>query len=180
QQPADKNRIIPGFLDDYAFTIEGYNALYKATFDEKWLNKAKEIAEKAIDLFYDGTVSTFFYTSSQTQQLIARKSEIMDNVIPSSSSTMVRQLFKLGLLFDQDNFSQIGKKVFANVFPHIKSYGSAYPNWAIQLIEFIYPVWEIALIGKDLQKRRIELDRSYIPNKITLGGTKSKIGRAHV
>ena len=174
-QPEDKNRHIPGFLDDYAFTIEGYISLYEATFDDKFLYKAKELAEKVIDLFYDSELNTFYYTSSQTEQLIARKSEIMDNVIPSSSSAMVRQLFKLGLLFDQKDFTQIGEKVFAKVLPHIKSYGSAYSNWAIQLAEFVYPVWEIALTGKEQIKRRIELDRSYIPNKITLGGTKSNL-----
>jgi len=174
-QPQDKNRSIAGFLDDYAFTIEGYISLYEATFDEIWLNKAKALTEIAIDLFYDNELHTFFYTSKQTEQLIARKSEIMDNVIPSSSSTMVRQLFKLGLLFDHESFTHIAEKVFANVFPHIKSYGSAYSNWAIQLLEFVYPVWEIALTGKDYLKWRMELDRSYIPNKITLGGTKSNL-----
>lgn len=174
-QPQDKNRSISGFLDDYAFTIEGYISLYEATFDEMWLNKAKTLAEIAIDLFYDHELNTFFYTGKQTEQLIARKSEIMDNVIPSSSSTMVRQLFKLGLLFDKESFTHIAENVFANVFPHIKSYGSAYSNWSIQLLEFVYPVWEIALTGKDYQKWRMELDRSYIPNKITLGGTKSNL-----
>src|SRR5690606_755507 len=99
---------------------------------------AKKLAEIAIDLFYDEERITFFYTGKQTEQLIARKSEIMDNVIPSSSSTMVRLLIKLGLFYDLDSFTQIGEKVFANVFPHIKSYGSAYSNWAIQLIEFVY------------------------------------------
>ncbi len=175
-QPADHNRRIPAFLDDYAFTIEAYIALYEVTFDERWLIRAKELADRAIDLFYDTENQAFYYTADNAEELIARKSEIMDNVIPSSSSTMVRQLYKLGLFYDEPTYTQIADQVFANVFPHIKSYGSAYSNWAIQLLEHHFGVNEIALTGEQAVAWREELDKScYIPNKITLGGTKSTL-----
>lgn len=175
-QPADVNRSIPAFLDDYACTVEAYIALYEATFEEQWLYKARSLAEQALVLFYEEASGTLYYTAVDAEQLIARKSEIMDNVIPASSSIMVRQLYKLGLLFDEDNFTHIADQVFANVFPHIKSYGSAYSNWAIQLLEHCYGVNEIALVGPNAIDWRKELDNStYIPNKITLGGTKSDL-----
>src|SRR5690606_24506103 len=144
-QPKDENRAINGFLDDYAFTIESFIALYEATFDQQWLHIARELADKAIDLFFDAEQKTFYYTSSEAEELIARKSEIMDNVIPSSSSTMVRQLKRLGLLFDDENYTAIADQLLANVFPQIKTYGSAYSNWAILLLEEIYGINEIAL-----------------------------------
>lgn len=174
-QPADQNRAIPGFLDDYAFTIEAFIALYETTFEEEWLEKAKNLMDKAISFFFDASQGTFYYTGNQAEELIARKSEIMDNVIPASTSTIVRQLFKLALLFDNNVYQSIAEQVFANVYPHIKSYGSAYSNWAIQLLELHYGVWEVALTGSDALEWRKELDEHYIPNKITLGGTKSKL-----
>ncbi|TJZ60746.1 thioredoxin domain-containing protein [Sphingobacterium olei] len=174
-QPADHNRKISGFLDDYAFTIEAYIALYEATFDESWLLESKALADLAISFFYDKGDKTFYYTGSDAEELIARKSEIMDNVIPASTSTLVRQLYKLGLLFDDENYTAIADQVFANVFPHIKSYGSAYSNWAIQLLEHHFGTNEIALTGEHALAWRKELDNSYIPNKITLGGTKSTL-----
>ncbi|WP_312135663.1 thioredoxin domain-containing protein [Sphingobacterium sp.] len=174
-QPADSNRSIPGFLDDYAFSIEAFHSLYEATFDETWINRAKTLTEQAVNIFYDKDERAFFYTSSHAEELIARKSEIMDNVIPGSVSTMVRQLYKLGILFDEEQYTLIADQVFANVFPHIKSYGSAYSNWAIQLLELHYGIWEIALTGADAPQWRKELDQYYIPNKVTLGGTKSSL-----
>jgi len=174
-QPADQNRTIPGFLDDYAFTIEAFITLYETTFEEEWLEKAKNLMDKAISFFFDASQGTFYYTGNQAEELIARKSEIMDNVIPASTSTIVRQLFKLALLFDNNVYQSIAEQVFANVYPHIKSYGSAYSNWAIQLLELHYGVWEVALTGTEALEWRKELDEHYIPNKITLGGTKSKL-----
>jgi uncharacterized protein YyaL (SSP411 family) len=173
-QPADANRNIKAFLDDYGCNIEAYIALYEATFEELWLQKAKFLADKAITLFYDKEAAAFYYTATDAEELIARKSEIMDNVIPASSSIFVRQLYKLGVIFDEENYTAIADQVFANVFPHIKSYGSAYSNWAIQLLEHIYGLNEIALTGEKATEWRKELDsKVYIPNKITLGGTKS-------
>lgn len=174
-QPRDANRAILGFLDDYAFTIEAFITLYEATFDQKWLTIARQLADKAIGLFYDAEQKTFYYTSSEAEELIARKSEIMDNVIPASSSTMVRQLKRLGLLFDDENYTAIADQLLANVFPQIKTYGSAYSNWAILLLEEIYGINEIALTGEGALAFREELDQHYIPNKIVLGGTEESL-----
>ena len=44
---------INGFLDDYAYTIEAFIALYEATFNEKWLYTAKELANHTIEHFLD-------------------------------------------------------------------------------------------------------------------------------
>ncbi len=174
-QPKDHNRKIGGFLDDYAFTIEAFVTLYETTFEEYWLTQAHILLDKAIELFYDVEKKVFFYTADQSEKLIARKSEIMDNVIPSSNSTIGRQLKNLGLLLDEENYTAIADQLLANVFPQIKSYGSAYSNWAILLLEEIYGKNEIALTGKDSVTWRKLLDKHYIPNKITLGGTKSNL-----
>jgi len=174
-QPKDSNRSIPGFLDDYAFTIAAFTALYEATFEEKWLYTAKGLLDKTIELFYDSHEKTFYYSASNAEKLIARKSEVMDNVIPSSTSTICHQLKKIGLLFDNEGYIAISDQLFANVFPQIKTYGSAYSNWAILLLEELYGCNEIALTGEDAQAFRKELDHYYIPNKIVLGGTKGSL-----
>lgn len=174
-QPVDHNRQIQGFLDDYAFTIEAYIALYEATFEENWLAQAHTLAILAVARFYDAELKTFFYTANNAEKLIARKSEIMDNVIPSSSSTMVRMLYKLGTFYDDVDFTALADQVFANVYPHMQNYGSGYSNWGIQLLEHVYGCYEIAITGNQAIAWRTTLDKSYVPNKITLGGTKSTL-----
>ncbi|RZL31015.1 MAG: hypothetical protein EOO96_16915 [Pedobacter sp.] len=56
------------------------------------------------------------------------------------------------------------------VEPHIKSYGSAYANWASLLLEEICGSFEIVITGAEAEEKRKELEKNYIPNKIILGG----------
>ncbi|MCY1530812.1 hypothetical protein D9M68_660180 [compost metagenome] len=62
-----------------------------------------------------------------------------------------------------------------SVLPRIKAYGSAYSNWSIQLLNEVFGINEIAIVGNGLKKVQMELNGLYIPNKITLGGTKSDL-----
>ncbi|MCK5704895.1 MAG: thioredoxin domain-containing protein, partial [Cyclobacteriaceae bacterium] len=100
---------INAFLDDYAFTIEAFISLYEATFDEKWLEDARQLTTYALAHFYDGESGMFFYTSDIDPELIARKMEISDNVIPSSNSQMAKNLFVLGQYFYNDDYIQKSK-----------------------------------------------------------------------
>ncbi|MFB2120580.1 MULTISPECIES: thioredoxin domain-containing protein [Parapedobacter] len=172
RQPPTNGKGIAGFLDDYAFTIEAYIALYEATFDEAWLHEAKRLMAYVLAHFYDDGASAFFYTSVHAEPLIARKTETMDNVISSSTSTIARQLRWLGLAFDEPRYTNIANQQLANVVPHIGAYGSAYANWAAQLLEEVGGSLEIVLTGPEWLGFRRELDRHYVPNKMILGGTK--------
>ena len=159
------------FLDDYAFVIDGLIGLYEACFDESYLQTAKQLTEYAISEFYDEQSGMFFYTARSGEQLIARKQEITDNVIPSSNSMMAHNLFKLGHFYDQDKFLNISGQMLRNVHSQIKTYGSGYSNWASLLLFNVFGVYEIAITGIGAEEKRMELEKHYIPNKILLGGS---------
>jgi uncharacterized protein YyaL (SSP411 family) len=159
------------FLDDYAFVIDGLIGLYEVSFDESILFKAKLLTDYSISEFYDTKSGMFFYTPNSAEQLIARKQEIMDNVIPSSNSVMANNLYKLGHFFEEQNYLDISLSMLRNVHPHIKSYGSAYSNWAILLLNNVFGLYEIAITGINSEEKRMEMEKYYIPNKILLGGT---------
>lgn len=160
---------INGFLEDYAFTIEAFIALYQNTFDERWLEKAKSLADYAIKHFHDSSSVMFYFTSDLDLQLIARKMEVQDNVIPSSNSALALSLFYLGKYFDNKNFSEISEKMLKQVQQDIPAYGSAYSNWAILMLHFILPFNEIAIVGNSVDEKRKELSKHFIPNAIFTG-----------
>ncbi|SFB78477.1 hypothetical protein SAMN05421747_10196 [Parapedobacter composti] len=170
-QPEGGGKAIPGFLDDYAFCIEAYTALYEATFDEAWLQEAERLAAYVLHHFYDNEQHAFFYTADTAEPLIARKQEVMDNVIPSSTSAVVRQFHRLGRYFDRQQYFDIVAQSLANVVPQMARYGSAYSNWAILLLEVVHGCHEVILTGPEWQAFRKVVDGQYVPNKIILGGT---------
>ena len=166
---------IKGFLDDYAFLIEALISLYETDFNEAWLNEAKELTDYVLANFADEQNVMFFYTSNKGENLIARKHEVMDNVIPASNSVMAQNLQKLGLFFDDETYREQASAMLKAVQPRIKAYGSAYSNWSIQLLNEVYGINEIAIAGNDFRTVKKELDKQYIPNKITLAGNKSNL-----
>ncbi|SDL81480.1 hypothetical protein SAMN05421813_102234 [Daejeonella rubra] len=159
------------FLDDYAFVIDGLIGLYEASFDESYLQTAKQLTEYAISEFYDEMSGMFYYTARSGEKLIARKQEIIDNVIPSSNSVMAHNLFKLGHFYDQDKYLNISGQMLRNVHSQIKTFGSGYSNWASLLLFHVFGMFEIAITGNSSEEKRMELEKHYIPNKILLGGS---------
>jgi uncharacterized protein YyaL (SSP411 family) len=166
---------ISAFLDDYAFLIDVLIALYQADFQEKWLHEAKKFTDYVLVNFNDPEGPMLFYTSNGDKSLIARKHEIMDNVIPASNSVMAQNIQRLGLLFDEDSYSKRSAAMLTAVLPKIKTYGSAYSNWAMQLLFEVYGITEIAISGADTAAALKTLHTVYLPNKIIIAGTNSQL-----
>ncbi len=164
---------IDGFLDDYAFTITAYLALYEVTFDEKWLTEAKKLTDYSITHFEDEKSGMFYFTSNSGGSLIARKMEINDNVIPASNSQMARVLFKLGTLLNDKTYISKSRQMLSNVYENMTSYPSGYSNWSILALNFTNIYYEVAITGNDWSTKLNELNSYYIPNKLMMGGTKS-------
>ena len=53
-----------GYLEDYAYVIEGLLALYEASFDTRWFEEARTLTEMMIAQFWDAEASGFFFTSA--------------------------------------------------------------------------------------------------------------------
>ena len=155
-----------GFLEDYSFLSEALVALYQSSLDERWLHEAKRLSDYAIKNFYDELSGMFHYTSALSPQLISRQKEIMDNVIPSSNSSMARVLFDLSLYFEEKNFRKISQRMLYNVVDSMPAYGPYYSNWGILLTNEVFPFYEVAVAGKNAHEELSELNQDFIPNKI--------------
>ena len=165
----NKQASIPGFLEDYTYVIEGYLALYEVSLDEQWLRHAIALVNHVIDYFYDESEGLFFYTSSASEKLIARKKEIFDNVIPASNSSLARNLYHLGKLLGNGDWLDHGRKTasrFKKAFLTDPSYLS---NWGCLITNLMSPTAEIVISGKDSLQIRKEIDRYYLPNKVICG-----------
>jgi hypothetical protein len=160
---------IPGYLEDYAFVIEGFIALYEATFDEKWLNETKKLTDYVLENFYDLEEELFFFTDKTAEKLIARKKEVFDNVIPASNSAMAKNLYLLGIILEKEKYRQLSEKMLARLKKLIIAEPNYLTNWANLFTYLVSPTAEVAIVGKDAIALRKSLDKTYFPNKIVVG-----------
>jgi uncharacterized protein len=163
---------IPGFLDDYAFTIEAFISLYEVTFDEKWIDHAKNLTVYCTDHFYDKDSGMFFYVSDKHTDVITKTIEITDNVIPASNSSLARSLHKLGLLYENPEHHAIAKRMLFNVTEKMTRYPSAFSNWGILLLNWVYPFHSLVITGKKFRLFGKELKSQFRPN-VLLAGSES-------
>ena len=162
---------INAFLDDYAFVISAFIALYQATFDERWLRDARQLADYVLAHFYDATTGMFFYTSDIDPALIARTMELADNVIPASNSEMAKNLYLLGHYFADDGYIRTSERMLAAMGQNPFTGGAYYANWDILMAWIAGGLCEVAILGEEAETRRRELDAHYLPQVLISGGT---------
>jgi uncharacterized protein YyaL (SSP411 family) len=61
------------------------------------------------------------------------------------------------------------------VVGQIAKYGSSYSNWCSLLLNEIFGMNEVAIVGHQAETLRVEIEKNYIPNKIILGGKQGSL-----
>ncbi len=171
----DGKASIDAFLDDYALLAKAYIHLYEATFDIHWLAQSHIIATYAILHFQNKQNGLFYYTSDESESLIARKMELNDNVIPSSNSIMADVLFRLGTYYDNDSYREMSKTMLTQVTTDITKNGPYYANWASLMGMIAYEPYEVAIMGKGAIEKAMQMQRNYLPNVMFMGGIEENL-----
>ncbi|MEJ2103486.1 MAG: thioredoxin domain-containing protein [Ignavibacteriaceae bacterium] len=160
---------INAFLDDYAYTIEAFISLYEATFDEKWIYSAKKIVDYVINHFSDSQSLMFFYTSDIDDLLIARKIDFSDNVTPSSNSSFAVGLIKLSKIFVDERLEEKALKLVKAMKQTAIKNPTFHSYWLLAASYFVYPFYEVGIVGSECFEKRNELIREYLPNIVLFG-----------
>ena len=162
---------IKGFSEDYAQTISAFIALYQVTLDESWLNTSNELMEYTIAHFVDNESGMFYFTSDTETSLITRKTEVIDNVIPSSNSVLAESLFKLSHYYSNNDHKNKAKQMLSNMNNKFESAPSAYSNWLSLYLNYSNPYYEVAISGTDALEKLKEVNNYYLPNILIAGST---------
>lgn len=158
-------------MDDYAYLIQAYTALYQVTFNEQYLDQARFFTERVTKDFYDEREGFFFYSAHSAESLIARKKEIFDNVIPSSNSVMARNLFHLGTLLAREEWKELAQQMVNRLAHLIESEPVYMSHWGVTALEMMNGLAEVVIVGKEADEIRAKLQQHFIPFAVTLGTT---------
>ena len=166
---------IAGFMEDYAFTIKACIEMYEATFDFQYLLEAQNLLNYCFDKFYDTGTGTFWFTSSDSSDLFAKKQENDDSVIPASNSTMAMNLFKLGKYFHRLDWIERSDRMILSAWDESENIRRS-TNWGRCLFYRTEPFYEIVISSSDdsgFETVRAEFDNFFIDQTIIVRASKN-------
>ena len=100
---------LAGYVDDYAYTIEAFIALFEASGRARWIGRAVKLADVMLEFFQDQQVGGFFYTASDADKLITRNKEWHDGSLVSGNASAVMGLLKLSRLCDREDYRKVAR-----------------------------------------------------------------------
>src|SRR3990170_6570743 len=171
---------ISGFLEDHAAVALGFLAVYELTYDRRWVDGARTIADAMIQWFWDEEQGYFFDTAGDAEQLITRPRDPTDNATPSGTSLAVELLLHLAELqhdadlrrravFTLESLTEVCSK-YPSAFGHLLGSVDMELNGAIQ----------VALVGRRDDAAFQALERvvaeRYVPSMVIAAGTSGADG----
>ncbi len=144
----DGKRGVKGFLDDYASYIFAELCLYRATLDNSYLNRAKQMCDKVASDFSDKTGGYYLY-GNQSEELILRPKETYDGAIPSGNSLMAYNFVKLYHLTLDDKYKDLAEKQLDFISAAANSYPTNHAMFLTALLEYNEPPMKVAVVVDD-------------------------------
>jgi len=160
----DGKSSINGYLEDYAFVIDAFIALYEVTLDEKFLTQAKQLCDYCFDHFYDAEQGFFTFTSNLDTALVASHYEMEDNVIPASNSVMCENLYRLSVYFGNQHYETKCENMLAHIVPVI-DFPSAFSNWLYVFLNYSDKQRELAIASQNALSDIAEINSRYAPHR---------------
>lgn len=164
---------ITGYLEDYAAVIDGFTGLYEVSFEEKWLELARNLVAVCLRDYYDNDSGLFYFNTSKEDLLIRRTLETADNVIPASNSMMCKNLIKLSKIFMEDRYSEVAEGMLAKMQERMVKYPESHANWLYSILLNQNPFYEVAIVGENYLDLRHSMQSEYRPNAIYVGSQKN-------
>jgi hypothetical protein len=115
-----------------------------------------------------------YYTSDSDPELIARKIEVPDNVIPSSNSIMANNLYLLGLLLDKKEYTEKSLNMLSLVKEQIEKGSPYYANWASLYLWQLNQSNEVVIMGENSLEQRKGFKDEFLPLVLFAGSQKEE------
>jgi len=170
---SDPQAKLNGYLEDYANVADGLIELYQLTFDLRWLQAARDLADVMIEQFWDARNGGFFQTSNDHEALIARPKDFTDNAVPSGNSVATDVLLRLAALTGDEGYAGLAESILLLLRESMMRYPLGFGRLLSALEQTISRPQEIAIIGEPADARTqallSEVRKRFLPNAVLAG-----------
>ena len=158
------------YLEDHAFLLEALLTLYEATFEPRWFAEACGLADTMIERFADEEHGGFFETSSDHEQLVARRKDLEDHPIPSGNASAAYGLLRLAALTGEHDYEKRAVGVFRLLHTVAVRHPQAFAH-LLQGLDFHFAaVKEVALVGPEREPLERTVRSRFRPHLVLAGG----------
>ena len=153
---AGERRIVPGLLDDYAFTAVACLDAYEATADLSYFKFAQQIADKMIEGFYDGVSGGFFDAATLREEsqkplgvLGTRRKPFQDSPTPAGNSIAAIALLRLYAYTHHQSYRDQAEQTLKLVAGLAGKFGIFAATYGIAAVHLSHSHIQIVVIGDD-------------------------------
>ena len=169
---------LKGYLEDYAMVAAALVALYEATFDRRWLDEARGLADEMLRLFWNDAIEGFYDTGGDHERLIVRPRNLYDNAVPCGSSVAIETLLRLAELTGETRYQQRALAALRPMADLMGRHPTAFGRFLCALDFHLGPRVELALVApralSDLGPLAREAFDRYLPNLVTAGAINAR------
>jgi uncharacterized protein YyaL (SSP411 family) len=166
----DGDARLNAYLEDHAFLLEALLTLYEASFEERWFEQARELADTIVARFGDPERGGFYSTSADHEELIARRKEIGDHPIPSGNSSAALGLLRLAALTGEHGYAKEAEGVLRLFAKPAIQHPETFAHLLRALDFHLAPTREVALVGDDLDELATVVRSDFRPHLVLAGG----------
>lgn len=163
---------VDGFLDDYAFLIQGLLDLYETSFDVKWLSWAVQLQQKQDQLFWDGRKAGYFATAGSDSSVLFRMRDDYDGAEPSANSVSGMNLVRLWQMTGREEWKERADKTFAAFSNRLQDSPEVLPQLMAALDFSLSKPKQIIIAGRanaaDTRALLRLVHQRYLPNKFLI------------
>ncbi|WP_457600391.1 thioredoxin domain-containing protein [Hydrogenivirga sp.] len=159
----DGEASINAFLEDYAYLVWGLTELYEASFETRYLKKAKELTDFALEHFWDEENLGFFHTPDFGEKVLVRKKDIYDGATPSGNSVMAYNLVRLGRLLGNRDYERRADQTLRAFSQVISSFPGAHTFSLLALDLLVKGSFELIGVGEGAREVLLALERAFLP-----------------
>jgi uncharacterized protein len=160
----------PGYADDHALMAGACLDLYETTFDVRWFEEARRLADELLRLFHDQEAGGLFQTGSDAEALVIRPKELFDNAVPSGNSVAAEVLQRISLFTGEAEYETAGVSALRLVRDLMARAPTGFGESLSALDLYLSASKEIAIVGDPSDERTRSLVAAvwgrYLPNVV--------------
>ncbi|CAO3661957.1 unnamed protein product [Umbelopsis ramanniana] len=167
---------IEGFLEDYAFLIQGLIDLYESSPDEQWIEWADQLQKKQDEVFFDTKNGGYFSVAETDKTILLRMKDESDGAEPSGNAVALKNLLRLGQALEDHSMIDRAEHTVTSFHSMLTQYPFAMPALVSSYMMYDKGVKQVITSGSlndpTVQEFHRLVNETFLPNKLLVHAQK--------